>query len=35
VVEVSNSGGPQLPVYDTYGDWSVPWSTWSAGNTNS
>ncbi len=34
VVEVSNSGGPTLPVYDTYGDWAVPWSTWSAGNTN-
>jgi lipoprotein-anchoring transpeptidase ErfK/SrfK len=32
VVEVTNSGGPPLPVYDMYGDWAVPWSTWSAGN---
>ena len=32
VVEVTNSGGPQLPVWDLYGDWGVPWSTWSAGN---
>ena len=32
VVEVTNSGGPQLPVWDLYGDWEVPWSTWSAGN---
>jgi len=32
VVEVTNSGGPQLPLWDLYGDWEVPWSTWSAGN---
>jgi lipoprotein-anchoring transpeptidase ErfK/SrfK len=32
VVEVANSGGPQLPVWDLYGDWSVPWSQWQAGN---
>ncbi len=32
VVEVTNSGGPALPVWDTYGDWDVPWSTWQAGN---
>jgi hypothetical protein len=32
VVEVANSGGPQLPLYDRYGDWAVPWGTWSAGN---
>jgi lipoprotein-anchoring transpeptidase ErfK/SrfK len=32
VVEVNNSGGPQLPVWDLYGDWSVPWAQWSAGN---
>ncbi|MFC7756100.1 L,D-transpeptidase [Tsukamurella soli] len=32
VVEVTNSGGPPLPVWDTYGDWEVPWSTWQAGN---
>ncbi|HWC81116.1 MAG TPA: Ig-like domain-containing protein [Pseudonocardiaceae bacterium] len=34
VVEVSNSGGPVLPLNDTYGDWAVPWSTWSAGNAS-
>jgi lipoprotein-anchoring transpeptidase ErfK/SrfK len=34
VVEVANSGGGTLPVDDTYGDWSVPWSTWSAGNAD-
>jgi lipoprotein-anchoring transpeptidase ErfK/SrfK len=32
VVEVANSGGPTLPVDDLYGDWSVSWSTWEAGN---
>jgi lipoprotein-anchoring transpeptidase ErfK/SrfK len=32
VVEVTNSVGPNLPLFDTYGDWLVPWSTWSAGN---
>jgi lipoprotein-anchoring transpeptidase ErfK/SrfK len=32
VVDVSNSGGPKLPVWDRYGDWEVPWSTWEAGN---
>jgi lipoprotein-anchoring transpeptidase ErfK/SrfK len=32
VVEVTNSGGPPLPIYDLYGDWAVPWSTWQAGN---
>ncbi|GLZ42639.1 Ig-like domain-containing protein [Actinokineospora sp. NBRC 105648] len=32
VVEVTNSGGPQLPVYDTYGDWLVPWADWKAGS---
>jgi lipoprotein-anchoring transpeptidase ErfK/SrfK len=35
VVEIANSGGPSLPVWDTYGDWEVPWSTWQAGNANS
>ncbi|MGH3437427.1 MAG: L,D-transpeptidase [Sciscionella sp.] len=33
VVEVVNSGGPKLPVWDLYGDWSMPWSRWKAGNT--
>lgn len=32
VVEVANSGGPELPVWDLYGDWSVPWTQWQAGN---
>ncbi|HEX3790936.1 MAG TPA: Ig-like domain-containing protein [Pseudonocardiaceae bacterium] len=32
VVEVTNSGGPPLALTDTYGDWGVPWSTWSKGN---
>ncbi|QWF83143.1 L,D-transpeptidase [Amycolatopsis sp. CA-230715] len=32
VVEVTNSGGPQLPVWDLYGDWSVPWDKWQAGS---
>lgn len=32
VVKVENSGGPELPVWDLYGDWSLPWSQWSAGN---
>lgn len=32
VVEVTNSGGGKLPIYDTYGDWEVPWSQWSTGN---
>jgi lipoprotein-anchoring transpeptidase ErfK/SrfK len=34
VVQVSNSGGPKLQIYDRYGDWAVPWSTWEAGNAN-
>ena len=32
VVEVVNSTGPKLPLDDTWGDWEVPWSVWSAGN---
>ncbi|MEV4311336.1 Ig-like domain-containing protein [Actinocrispum sp. NPDC049592] len=32
VVEVTNSGGPQLPVWDTYGDWALDWATWQAGS---
>jgi lipoprotein-anchoring transpeptidase ErfK/SrfK len=35
VVEVTNSGGPQLPVYDLWGDWSLSWSQLQAGNANS
>ena len=32
VVEITNSGGQPLPVWDTYGDWEVPWDVWQAGN---
>jgi lipoprotein-anchoring transpeptidase ErfK/SrfK len=32
VVEVTNSGGPPLPISDTFGDWEIPWSTWQAGS---
>lgn len=35
VVIVKNSGGKKLPIYDLYGDWSVPWSQWKAGNADS
>ncbi|MGH3436919.1 MAG: L,D-transpeptidase [Sciscionella sp.] len=31
VVEISNSGGPPLPVWDTYGDWELSWAQWQAG----
>ncbi|MFD9896452.1 Ig-like domain-containing protein [Amycolatopsis sp. NPDC059027] len=32
VVEVTNSGGPQLPVWDLYGDWSKSWQDWQSGS---
>jgi lipoprotein-anchoring transpeptidase ErfK/SrfK len=32
VVEVTNSNGPKLPVWDTYGDWAVAWADWQAGS---
>jgi lipoprotein-anchoring transpeptidase ErfK/SrfK len=32
VVEVTNSGGPPLPVWDTYGDWELPWDQWLKGS---
>ncbi|WP_406628731.1 Ig-like domain-containing protein [Amycolatopsis sp. WGS_07] len=32
VVEVTNSGGPQLPVWDLYGDWSKSWPDWQKGS---
>lgn len=35
VVEITHSGGATLPVWDTYGDWELPWQTWQAGNANS
>jgi lipoprotein-anchoring transpeptidase ErfK/SrfK len=35
VVEVTNSGGPQLPLGDRIGVWAVQWPTWQAGNASS
>ncbi|MFT4085576.1 MAG: Ig-like domain-containing protein [Gordonia sp. (in: high G+C Gram-positive bacteria)] len=35
VVEITNSGGAELPVWDTYGDWGVPWNVWKKGNADS
>jgi lipoprotein-anchoring transpeptidase ErfK/SrfK len=32
VVEVTNSGGQQLPIDDTYGDWALPWDQWQKGS---
>jgi lipoprotein-anchoring transpeptidase ErfK/SrfK len=32
VVDVVNSGGPPLPIWDTYGAWLVPWNIWLTGN---
>lgn len=32
VVEITNSGGPTLPLWDTYGDWTIPWSQWKTGS---
>jgi lipoprotein-anchoring transpeptidase ErfK/SrfK len=32
VVEITHSGGPILPVWDTYGDWTVSWAQWQAGS---
>ncbi|MBM7365619.1 lipoprotein-anchoring transpeptidase ErfK/SrfK [Gordonia hydrophobica] len=31
VVEITNSGGPPLPVWDIYGDWELSWAQWQAG----
>ncbi|NUS43848.1 MAG: L,D-transpeptidase [Mycobacteriaceae bacterium] len=31
VIEVVNSGGTPLPVWDTYGGWMVPWAEWVKG----
>jgi lipoprotein-anchoring transpeptidase ErfK/SrfK len=31
VVNVVNSGGPPLPITDTYGDWEIPWQVWHNG----
>jgi lipoprotein-anchoring transpeptidase ErfK/SrfK len=32
VVEVTNSSGPPLPIYDTYGDWELSWGDWQTGS---
>jgi lipoprotein-anchoring transpeptidase ErfK/SrfK len=29
----SNTGGTVMPVWDGYGDWNVPWSTWQSGGS--
>lgn len=34
VVEIVNSGGPPLPVWDTYGDWELTWPQWLAGGAS-
>jgi lipoprotein-anchoring transpeptidase ErfK/SrfK len=32
VVEITNAGGPVLPLGDTYGDWELPWAQWQTGS---
>ncbi len=32
VVDVSNSGGGKLPLWDTYGDWELSWAEWQKGS---
>ncbi|MCP2166518.1 L,D-transpeptidase [Goodfellowiella coeruleoviolacea] len=32
VVEVTNSGGQKLPVWDLYGDWELSWDQWQQGS---
>lgn len=32
IVEITNSGGPDLESWDGFGDWQVPWSEWVQGN---
>ena len=32
VVEITNSGGPSLPLWDTYGDWELSWADWQKGS---
>ncbi|SDQ72587.1 Lipoprotein-anchoring transpeptidase ErfK/SrfK [Actinopolyspora saharensis] len=32
VVNITNSGGKQLPSWDGFGDWQIPWSEWVEGN---
>jgi lipoprotein-anchoring transpeptidase ErfK/SrfK len=31
VFNYTNTGGQAMPVWDGYGDWNVPWSTWLTG----
>ena len=31
VVQYSNTGGGAMPVWDGYGDWNLPWSSWQTG----
>ncbi len=31
VFTYTNTDGPTMPVWDGYGDWTVPWSTWQSG----
>ncbi|GAB3552253.1 L,D-transpeptidase [Actinopolyspora lacussalsi] len=33
VVEVTNSKGGELASWDGFGDWQVPWSEWTSGNS--
>ena len=30
-VTYANTGGGPMPVWDGYGDWNLPWSTWTQG----
>lgn len=32
VVEITNSGGPDLEPWDGFGDWQIPWKQWQQGN---
>ncbi|MFF1607334.1 Ig-like domain-containing protein [Amycolatopsis sp. NPDC058278] len=32
VVEVTNSGGPQLAINNGHGDWAISWTAWQAGS---
>ncbi|MFJ9785655.1 Ig-like domain-containing protein [Amycolatopsis sp. NPDC101161] len=32
VVEITNSGGPQLAINNGHGDWAISWSAWQAGS---
>ncbi|MBB5153170.1 L,D-transpeptidase [Saccharopolyspora phatthalungensis] len=32
VVQITNSGGPNLRAWDGFGDWQIPWEQWVKGN---